>query len=106
MFFWRKLKNQILQFLAIYFFMNLLLFRKVCPRHKKGHTHTHSARFYFFNFFFFYCSDKAAIHFDGSFSYDKRFERHERIVEFVQKQAKKQLQESGGNDFVTYLLHS
>ena len=84
----------------------ILLFRKVCPRHKKGHTHTQSARFYFFNFFFYYSSDKAAIHFDGSFSYDKRFERHERIVEFVQKQAKKELRESGGNDFVTHILHS
>jgi hypothetical protein len=36
-------------------------------------------------------------------SYEKRLERHERIVEFVQKQAKKELRESGGNDFVTHI---
>ena len=51
-------------------------------------------------------SDKEAIHFDGSFSYDERLERQERIVEFVQKQAKKEQRECGGNDFVTHILHS
>ena len=43
----------LLEFDFVHHLASLLLFRKVCPRQKKGHTHTYTIRFYFFNFFFF-----------------------------------------------------
>ena len=91
-----------------------MLFRKVCPRQKKGHTHTHTIRFYFFNFFFFIVKAKKLCILMGHLAttsvwkrtYDNDVEKKRKALFCLlfHKTAKTNGQESGCKDVVTALL--